>query len=223
MVTFLVGPDKAKKILHKSIVSSACPVLKAAFASAFEEGRTRIYTLENVDEGTFALFTEFLYTGTVDSRAAVAVCDSKLPRLWVLAEKFLLPALQNRAMDLIRVGLDEHRHILTDCLDWVYENTPVGSPLREVFVWQVGLEIDPDIFALEPDMFPVPFLLELARFFRYALNRANWLSLSIDTSYHINRFYVSLPERVGEDAAVVGNPVVSNFGSVVPDSRFAFN
>jgi hypothetical protein len=103
LVTFVVGPAKKEFVVHKSFACHASPVLRAAFNSDFVEGQTQRYALEDTTEDTFRLFSEWIYTQNIywDGESMETPASSSLPRVWVLAEKLLVPKLQNRAMYLI--------------------------------------------------------------------------------------------------------------------------
>ena len=83
-------------------------------------------------------------------------------RLWVLAGKLLVPALQN---DAIR-GLHEQRSPVHACyFEYVYDNTVAGSPLRRFIVDQMVRVIDDQslntCFSRILDLFPKQMLADV--------------------------------------------------------------
>lgn len=68
MVTFFIGEDRKKFLVHKDKACRHSEVFRAAFNSTFIEGETGIYTLEDIDVETFELFTEYLYSRKITLR-----------------------------------------------------------------------------------------------------------------------------------------------------------
>lgn len=62
MVTFHVGKDKDVKkfMVHEEVACYYSSVLKAAFKGNFQEGKTKVYVLEDVEEGEFKLLVQWL-------------------------------------------------------------------------------------------------------------------------------------------------------------------
>lgn len=57
-----------------------------------------------------------------------------LVRAWIFADKYLMPALQNKTMSTLIERNNKLSVIPTDCLKLVYDNTLPGSPLRRLFL-----------------------------------------------------------------------------------------
>ena len=165
IVTFVVGPAKKEFVIHKSFVCHASPVLKAAFISNFAEGQTQRYVLEDTTEAAFCLFSEWVYTRNVywDGKIQDDPISSILPRVWVLAEKFLVPKLQNRVMDLIE-KVRKKRGTLGRTISWGYANTRCGSPLRRIYVHQWAWNTKSEDLRRTDISFSIDFLIDLAAF-----------------------------------------------------------
>lgn len=148
LVIFIVGPDPnpTEFLIHKEVVCHHSDVLAAAFNSAFQEGQTQTYRLEDTTERAFKLFMQWLYSqkfmlirtgpdfesNIEENPEAAASEDMSLVELWVLADKFGMPHLQNDAldaMDLIFCNAGEWLRIPT--YRYIYENTAKDSPLRQ--------------------------------------------------------------------------------------------
>jgi len=114
MVTFIVGPEKEESKVHKHLVYQYSTTLKVAFNSNFLEGQTQTYNLEGVSEGCFKLFLEWMYSKTFEDATTVSEC---LLELWVLADRSIIPKLQNFAIDLLRRSQLLH----LESLEWVWE------------------------------------------------------------------------------------------------------
>lgn len=167
LVTFVVGPAKKEFVVHKSFACHTSPILKAAFNSDFIEGQTQRYTLEDTTEGAFRLFSEWVYTQNIywDGESKDEPRSYWLPEVWVLAEKLLVPKLQNRAIDLIE-DLRKKRGAVGHTITWIYQNTPYGSPLRRIYVHQWAWNVQSHIYRRTDVSFPTEFLIELAAYLR---------------------------------------------------------
>jgi hypothetical protein len=102
--------------------------------------------------------------------------------LWVLAEKLLIPQLQNEAMTLLqRVG--------RTCIDpfeihvkYIYQNTAENSPLRRFVVNMIAWTAPSSEYKKYPHLYPPEFLLDLVTVFsatvpsKTAANKRNRLN-----------------------------------------------
>ncbi len=156
LVTLYFGDSHQKFVVHKDFVCHYSPVLKAAFNSDFLEGQTQTYRFEETTEGALRLFVHWIYTQDLDiarqdnSRKSNLEDDKNLPKittreegqvmveLWILAEKLLVPSLQNAVV----LGLEERRkntHMIhSQCCTYVWEHTSKDSPLRQLFLHQLA-------------------------------------------------------------------------------------
>lgn len=87
-----------------------------------------------------------------------------LIQLWILAEKLLIPQLQNlvlRAMNKTQgvAGVSSRN------IRYVYDHTDKGSLLRKYIVHRCACFVDPERYEEESQSFPQEMLLELAAAF----------------------------------------------------------
>jgi len=182
MVTLIaVESDDTKEFLvHKEFACHYSPTLNAAFNSTFIEGQTQTYRLEKISEGAVRLLVQWLYTqkldivqlrnsyGEPEGDDITEMNDEEtkdeylcLAQLWVLADQFLIPKLQNlvlRIFDEIRVKTEG---MLDGCLSYVYENTSKESKIRLLFVHRFACYVSSDSYAKNPDDLPREMLLDL--------------------------------------------------------------
>ncbi|CZR51105.1 uncharacterized protein PAC_00980 [Phialocephala subalpina] len=128
MVIFLAGPDdKIEKFLvHKDVVYFWSIVLKAAFNSGFIEGNPQTYRLP---DGRLPLAFS-----TEPSFPEQAGEDLALAELWILADKLLIPSLQNLLVTrMVRIE-NRYKKAPSETFNYVYENTAAGSTLRDLAV-----------------------------------------------------------------------------------------
>jgi hypothetical protein len=170
-VTFLIGPDEKKFIVHKEFACNYSPILKAAFNSQFIEGQTQTYRLEDTTEGTVRLFVQWLYyqqleilqlqDDDVDDDLAIDE-DKSLFGVWILADKLGAPHLQNLAIESIKKINRKTQGLATMHLHYIYDNTSAGSLLRRYMVDQCRNYLLPESYTECPHYFPHEFLIELA-------------------------------------------------------------
>ncbi|PVH85686.1 hypothetical protein DL98DRAFT_605275 [Cadophora sp. DSE1049] len=119
LVTFIVGPDPnpTEFLIHKEVVFQQSEVLAAAFNSGFKDGQTQTYRIEDTTVRAFRLFMQWLYSHNLtglqvdpdyeydenddEEDELEDAEDMSLPELWVLADKFGMPCLQNAALEAI--------------------------------------------------------------------------------------------------------------------------
>jgi hypothetical protein len=107
MVSFSITHNGEEKNIpvHKVAACSCSPVFDAAFNGKFIEGETQTYILEDTTLEVFTLLAEYMYNRDVsvqqlqddhglDEKHAIEETTSLL-KLWVLADRFCIPQLQN--------------------------------------------------------------------------------------------------------------------------------
>jgi len=131
------------------------------------EGETQTYTLEETTEGVFALFSRFIYTQTLEGDVGGKVnAGQNLCKLWVLAEKLLIPRLQNQVIDRIEATRDEFNVIYPYSVKYVWENTASDSPLRRLFIRHCAWVVDGSWFRSHPEELPHEALIEICSLLR---------------------------------------------------------
>lgn len=135
-------------IVHKNYATYHSPVLRAALNSDFIEGQSQAYTFEDdFDREVINLlanwfYTEQIYFGGVKLDSSQASDGTQLTeagcivKLWILADKLLMPRLQNMAMDELSEYILDETTFSPELLSWVYDNTAPESPLRQYLVFE---------------------------------------------------------------------------------------
>jgi hypothetical protein len=195
-VTLYAGNEENAKPfkLHKDFACHYSPVFKAAFNSGFIEGQSQEYRLGVDEEEVVRLLVEWIYTQTLNIRqpdeklddAASMEEDLLLAKLWVLADKLLLPQLQNQVLDRVQEICEAAGRMPIGCLHYVYNNTPPGSLLRRWCVYECVSWLDENWLADHPDQFPHEILIDLIVFSRRFVNSP--IVLLAD-------FYVKIPDN----------------------------
>ncbi|EMR87465.1 hypothetical protein ACHAPC_009851 [Botrytis cinerea] len=155
MVTFIVGTEYKQEtfMIHKQVACEHSEVWNRAFNSAFIEGQTQTYRIEDADPESFRLLTQWVYQEKFDhahSRDSssrhngdydlIIQCmeeDGVLLGIWVLAEKYLIRRLQNYTMRVLySKSLVCNLHLVSNELEYVFHNTGEESALRRFVIEQ---------------------------------------------------------------------------------------
>lgn len=168
----------------------ASPVFKAAFNSGFIEGQSLTYRLDDVQPEAFKLLAQWMYSRTYDIHWAIDEVDTGMEKnityedieikelfdkqtddlvsLWILADRFILPRLQNRVITSLYSLLLINRSNAKVYTGWIpiaFAGTCAGSKLR-LFALQYCLWAPEskrgNFFTANPKHFPRELLLELA-------------------------------------------------------------
>ncbi|MCJ1398012.1 hypothetical protein MMC11_001209 [Xylographa trunciseda] len=100
MVVILVGPNRKRFSAHKDLLYCLAPYFEKAFNGPFMEATNGTILLEDDDPAAIEFFICWLYRG---ASALEPVDDDFAPllRLYVLADMWDLPVLQNSIIDMI--------------------------------------------------------------------------------------------------------------------------
>lgn len=121
-------------------------------------------TLDTVQPG------EKLTDGMQEAKKAAE--DTHLFKLWVLADKLLIPQLQNSVLHKVQEICTGTNIIPTSSITYVYDNTHQGSPLRR-WILNECASLQMTWFEEHPTQFPKDMLLELVVLWKTASNRGN--------------------------------------------------
>lgn len=156
-------------MVHKDFACHYSPVLKAALNSDFIEGQTQTYTLKEPKETTGRLFVHWLYFQQLldrDDWEPMGDEDEDLNltliQLYMLADKLLIPRLQNAIIKVMHQHARENKLVLVETLGYVYEETEKGSLLRRFILDLCACYMPPESYSECPDLVPKEMLLELA-------------------------------------------------------------
>ena len=175
LVTILLGKTAEEKrfVVHKALACHYSPVFNSAFNGDFQEGQAQTYHLEDTSKGAVQLLVQWIYMQKLDlnqfpQETRLGLKVHYVAQLWVLADKLLIPRLQNAAAQEIATQRFNSGKIPTWSLNYVYENTGRGSPLRRLFIRLCAPALCdrqlPDFYTRHPDKFTKEMLLELADF-----------------------------------------------------------
>ncbi|KAF7878831.1 hypothetical protein EAF04_000034 [Stromatinia cepivora] len=143
MVTFIIrkGDKQETFQIHKQIACQHSEVWDRAFNSAFLEGETQTYHLE-------------------DNEDLCAREDVLLAEPWILAERFLIRPLQNYTMQVMFRKQVTCGAMNAACYEHLYENTAKYSILRRFAVEQ-RCWLGGDFPGLSEECFPAQMLFDM--------------------------------------------------------------
>jgi len=157
-----------KMMLHKDFVCHYSPFFNAAFNGKFKEGLTQEMTLQ-ADVTAFGIIAGWFYTRKILNADGEMPDAPTLARVWILAERFLMPGLQDQVLDCIH----NMRQTITssDFLTFMeIADKHAGNDMcvESLLVWGVSslYECDYDGFALRTAHLPPRALLLLANFLK---------------------------------------------------------
>jgi hypothetical protein len=123
--------------------------------------------MEDTTEEVFTLLVQWLYTQKLDGDlGGTSDSGNRLARLWILAEKLLIPRLQNLAIDRLEEKRIEYKLFYTSVLHHVWDSTAHDSPLLRLFMHQCVWNLEPNVYLVNINEFPKQMLAEIC--FLYA-------------------------------------------------------
>ena len=164
-VCIVVGCDKTKYILHKSLICHYSSYSKGAFEGRFQEAETKNLNLEEDEPEIFEMFARALYSGLL--LTSIHLDSTKcfdLLKLWILADKLLVPKLKNHIINLIFKNEMYHSSFdLKPHYHWIWEHTSDDSKLRSFLVARYAFlyNLDEAFDDADDSAFPMSMLIEV--------------------------------------------------------------
>ncbi|TVY44557.1 hypothetical protein LOCC1_G003359 [Lachnellula occidentalis] len=173
------GPTKF--VVHREFICHYSPYFDAAFNGDFIEGQTQTLDLNDFWPTIFELFIDWIYTQNLCDLRGKALAVRWMVPLWLAAEMFLVPELQNQTLELMNTELCRLRkNPATDVIQYLYDNSTEECSLRRFIVATCHASFG----VLEKDTeYPTEFLIDLINYGRSPV----WFPLSPDT---MKRFLV---------------------------------
>ena len=92
------GCEAESFYVHKNFITHYSPYFNAAFNGSFAEGQSQKMDLEDTEPHVFGTFVNWLYSQDIENAEGEVPDDATLVNLWLLADKCLVPKLQNQVM-----------------------------------------------------------------------------------------------------------------------------
>lgn len=143
LVTIEVGEYDHSFQVYRGLLCFYSDYFRSAFLGVLEESKKKSVHLEDVDASTFRIFMGWLHFGNFSDSSGKVGNDlywHDIVKVWVFADKHLIPLLKNEAVDLV---LDKIAYqVANDIfyvppfykLSYIYDNITPESPLRRLFI-----------------------------------------------------------------------------------------
>ncbi|KAH0172450.1 hypothetical protein KCU67_g1728, partial [Aureobasidium melanogenum] len=151
-VTVEIGSEKKAYSIHKDLLVFYSDYFRAAFNGSFTEAAEGKIRLPHERVEVFNIVTNFVYTRQLSDGVDCDIAWELLCRLWIFGDKYLMPALQNKAMSTLIEQNRKLKVIPVHCVKLIYDNTLPGSPLRKIVVDWTAYKTDMlEFMALEKE------------------------------------------------------------------------
>ncbi|KAF2035148.1 hypothetical protein EK21DRAFT_96923 [Setomelanomma holmii] len=195
IITIVLGKSKREIPVHKALLSSRSPYFRYILARPGSQ-MTSIALLD-IDVDSFCRSLSWLYADCFtipEEDEWMGLC-----KLWLLAERFQVPALQNKVIELISCRLYQ-RHLAAldlEVLHYVYDNTGPGSKLRLLFVHISMWYGNQDVFAQMLRDMPAVFHADYAE--QQAVRAKRWVEEERMDAWDLTGFLLPEIETVTND------------------------
>lgn len=160
-----VGNTTAVFEMHKGVLRFYSGYFRVA-VNNLEQGRfaesvDNMISLPEEDVEVFKAFKTWIYTKGLPGLLDDEKCVSELlSRLWCFGDRREIPAFQNECIKAIIAGMKSSNIVPTPWLEYIYEYTMPGSPLRRLIIC-AATEIDATDFAQHATRWTKESLLDL--------------------------------------------------------------
>lgn len=129
-----MGRQKKLYHVHEDLLCHHSAYFRGVFQGRFEEGRTKTLELEDEKSAIVELLIEWLYYSRIDFEPGKTTTINFV-KLWIFADKCLMPDLKNYAIDLLHThSFREDVIVLRPSFPWIWEHTGDDSKLRDFLV-----------------------------------------------------------------------------------------
>jgi hypothetical protein len=187
-ITIIVGEGEEAQTftLHKDVISRHTQFFDTATKGKFKEGEMQKVYLEDVEPSVFGLFLIWLYSGgTIPQRQIgenkgdiLNQTPIQLTKLWVLANRFRMPKLQNAVIDEIFCAIEvvfrdieslqftrvTHIVLMWSFIEYAYETNI--SMLRELAVDRLAFGCSESVFMDMVEFLPNHIVVDVAKALR---------------------------------------------------------
>lgn len=217
MATVKVGKEHEEIWVHSGVLSQHSGFFKAALRGPFSEAQTKTIILDDVDLDIFTSIVQWMYSGELNEHRFW--CDhfdhaSELVRLWVLADRFLMPTLKNLIINAMHQAMIQSFPVpllnafkASQLWNEVPKDSEMSRYLVDVLVWIQAS--DNDVFNETMHLFPKPLLVELMnvigrkgllRYSNIEPSRSSW------AGWNLCQFHDHLQEKaIGNQSSNVWN------------------
>ncbi|KAK4938666.1 hypothetical protein LTR10_020934 [Elasticomyces elasticus] len=145
IITLVVGKEKQKFYVHKDVLIMDSPFFKKCLSCPMKEASTNVIEFPEDDVLGFERFIIYLYKDEI-SEAWVGSKEDVLATMytWLLGDKFMMPDLQNEAMQRIMRSLTWTTGFGMDpafyawAIDHLVSTSQLYHATKDTFVWHLS-------------------------------------------------------------------------------------
>ncbi|PMD39520.1 hypothetical protein L207DRAFT_566493 [Hyaloscypha variabilis F] len=144
--------------IHKNFICYYSPFFDAAFNGKSIEGKSQGPELDDTPHEVFGIFVNWLYMQKIEIKSDCEwdIRCILLMNVWLLADRAMVPRLQNEALALLERAGREDREFPPSQYQRIYRNTTKDSPLRACIV-----KMWPDLTISNSELYPRELLVDL--------------------------------------------------------------
>ncbi|KAF2433527.1 hypothetical protein EJ08DRAFT_676700 [Tothia fuscella] len=162
----LIGDSPEPLFIDLDLICETSPFFANAFRGSFRESEEKEIMLGEVERESIVDFLHWLKTRDKAKDGRQLSHPTKLwplLKLWVVADMYKVPELQNQAM--FRIAKLYHtyngKNIQPEVLEYVYEHSGTGSPIRRVMLDFAAGKMDTTFYSQNSNVLPLEFSQEL--------------------------------------------------------------
>ncbi|KAL2066676.1 hypothetical protein VTL71DRAFT_2748 [Oculimacula yallundae] len=140
MVKVYTGKEKHCWELHEDAICHHSPYFQKAFLSGFKESTEKSIELDEETSEVFGRVVDWIYTGVLRCNKCTHEPQNhqeedfmQYIKLWVFADKYMISGLSDSAVEVwsrCHRKADQTQPLVEE-IDYIYENCPEKSPLRD--------------------------------------------------------------------------------------------
>lgn len=205
IVTIAILQDGKKTYfsIHKSYLTAYSHYFKAALNGPFTEAQTLSFEFKDVSPSVMDIFVSWAYTQKIVDSAGSAPVVRNLIDLWIMADRFQVPRLQNEALEAMNGQASQLNRSQDISFFYVYENTVDESPLRLFLAALSSQTYMKEAKTIdEPENYPHQMLIDM---FNWATTHQKKLTKFTQTD--LEKFFVEQHEVIRYPIIELGDPL----------------
>ncbi|KEQ74392.1 hypothetical protein M436DRAFT_80821 [Aureobasidium namibiae CBS 147.97] len=160
-----VGSKKKIYVIHKDLLRFYSDYFRGAFSGSFKEAIEGKVSLPEEREAVFDIFTQFLYSRLLADDRDEKISWATLVDVWLFGDKYLVPSLQNSAMDSLIKKIEVDHSVPTHQIKKIWEKTLPSSPLRRYLLEHTAYRLSASSFQMFENHWTREALVELVKTF----------------------------------------------------------
>jgi len=158
IITMVVASTGTEFVVHKHVACAKPPFVAACLKEHTSEAREqKIEVQEWDDDDSMRTLIVWMYQGksvlripvslledrsNIEARVRVGTLQVRLTKLYLLADRFLIPELKNNIVDCIDATEDFGYTTSTMATHMLFENGPSECKLKSYLTWSIGVQME---------------------------------------------------------------------------------